>query len=464
MELRFKNIDIELRTPEEVQRITDLLNSSGARCYIIGGFTRDLLLGKNPKDLDIEVHGLTLDDLKKILESSGFTINEVGKSFGILKVEDRESGAVIDISVPRIDNTGRKPDITFIENPTPATAAARRDFTINAIMYDTKDDVIADPYQGISHLEEGIVQAVTHRSFTEDPLRIVRAAQFAARLGFSVEPGTVLSANRADTRTMAPERVTDELLKVFRYSHHPSHFFNCLDRMGQLKLLFPEIHALKDIPQDPLHHPEGNVYQHTMEVVDRAHHHDSVMMFVALLHDTGKKETTTFNTDRQTLQSPGHEESSAEIAKLFLQRYRIPQRDLIEIVTTVRHHMRPHHMVLDEAFNLKHKHRLMASLAGGYFQIMKDPQKAIERYNRVVDFAILDKNDERQTEKYQILRSLPPIEHYTPKVLGRDLLAKGYEGKELGRRLEQLYINQINTTKEDYNNFSIIRHQKKRSN
>jgi hypothetical protein len=92
----------------------------------------------------------------------------------------------------------------------------------------------------------------------------------------------------------------------------------------------------------------------------------------------------------------------------------------------------------------------MASLSGGYFQIMKNPQKAIERYNRVVDFAILDKNDERQTEKYQILRSLPPIEHYTPKVLGRDLLAKGYKGKELGRRLEQLYINQINTTKEDY--------------
>jgi hypothetical protein len=234
--------------------------------------------------------------------------------------------------------------------------------------------------------------------------------------------------------------------------------------MGQLKLLFPEIHTLKDIPQDPLHHPEGNVYQHTMEVVDRAHHHDSVMMFVALLHDTGKKETTTFNADRQTLQSPGHEESSAEIAKRFLQRYRIPQRDLIEIVTTVRHHMRPHHMVLDEAFKLKHKNRLIASLAGGYFQIMKDPQKAVDRYNRVVDFAILDKNDESQTEKYQILRSLPPIEHYTLKVCGRDLLEKGYKGKELGRRLEQLYINQINTTKEDYNNFSIMRHQKKRSN
>jgi hypothetical protein len=170
------------------------------------------------------------------------------------------------------------------------------------------------------------------------------------------------------------------------------------------------------------------------------------MMFAALLHDTGKLETTTLNTDMQRLQSLGHEERSAKIAKTFLQKYRIPQKELLEVVTTVRHHMKPHYMVQNEAFEFKHKHRLMASISGGYYQIMKDPMKAIERYNRVVDFAILDKNDKEHAEKYKILRSLPPIEHYRPKVLGRDLLVKGLKGKELGRRLEQIYINQINMT------------------
>ena len=444
MKLTFRNKDVELSTPEEVQEITELLNSEGGRCYIIGGFARDVLLGKNPKDVDIEVHGLALDELRIILESSGYSVNEIGKSFGVLKIKDQKTGIFIDISVPRMDDTGRKPNVTLIENPTPAEAAARRDFTINAIMYDTKDNAIVDPYQGVLDLEQGILRPVTHESFSDDPLRVVRAAQFAARFGFYIEFDAISCANHADTPAMAPDRVTDELLKVFRYSHQPSLFFDCLDKMGQLKVLFPEIHDLKEVPQDPLHHPEGNVYKHTMEVLDRAHHHDFVMMFTALLHDTGKTETTTYGSDRQRLQSIGHEERSAEISKTFLQRCRIPQREILEAVITVKYHMKPHHMVKDGALKLKHKHRLMASLSGGYFQIMKDPQKAIERYNRVVDFAILDKNDETQKEKYQILRSLPPIEHYIPNVCGGDLLKKGYKGKELGMKLEQLYINQIN--------------------
>jgi tRNA nucleotidyltransferase (CCA-adding enzyme) len=290
---------------------------------------------------------------------------------------------------------------------------------------------------------------VTPDSFADDPLRVVRAAQFAARFGFYIESGTMEMANNADIESMANERTTEELLKVFRTAGCPSYFFECLNKMGKLQKLFPEIYILREIPQDPVHHPEGNVYIHTMDVLDRSSGMDVVMMLTALLHDTGKADTTVLDPEKQRLQSLDHEDSSAKITTDFFRRYRVPEKISTEVIITVRNHMKPHNLVKAGAYKLKHKHRLMASVTGGYLRIMKDPKKAIERYNRVIDFAILDSNGKIHREKYERLKVIPPLEHYYPKIFGRDLLEEGLKGRDIGARLEERYINQINNMQEN---------------
>ena len=452
--ISFKNKKIKVTTPLEVKPIVNILNKKG-KAYVVGGFVRDTLLERPPKDVDIEVHGMTPEEISKQLASSGYNVNEVGKSFGVLKVSPKTGSRrdAIDVSVPRTDSTGRKPEVKLLKNTTPKEAAGRRDFTINAIMYDTKEDKVVDPYEGIKDLEKGQIRAVSDRAFSEDPLRVVRAAQFASRFNFDIAPETLKQAEKADMSQLSGERIQEELKKVSEKAKKPSKFFISMDKMGKLKEVFPEVYKLKGVEQDPTYHPEGDAFVHTMEVIDRiADSKDkSHQMFLAgVLHDTGKASTMAINPDTKKLSAIGHEDVSAEIAKKFMDRLHYPVEDKKEVAAMVKYHMEPHHLVNAGAIKFRHKNRLLAKVAGGYNALANNPEKAVKRYKEVIEFAKQDKGQQPgDIRSYDELENIPPPEKYKRKAKGEDIIAEGYKGADVGKRLEELYKNQIANIKED---------------
>jgi tRNA nucleotidyltransferase (CCA-adding enzyme) len=440
----FKGKDYDIKPTPPAKKISTILNNHGGRCYIVGGYIRDILLDKRPKDIDIEVHGMTIDDISSILRTKGYRVDEVGKSFGVLKVKDPESGEIIDVAVPRTDSTGRKPDVSFLKSATPYEAAKRRDITINAIMYDTKDDKIVDPFNGVKDLERGNIRHVSDESFSDDPLRTVRAAQFASRFGFTIDPETKKLARDVDASKMAPERVTEEMRKVFEKSKRPSIFFHELDEMGQLEKLFPEVKQLQNVRQDPIHHPEGNAYIHTMQVMDRISESDKrklEQLVAALFHDLGKITKSTEDPVTKRIHAKGHEEDSEKMAAKILYKYKFTNDEIKYILMIIKNHMKPHMLVNTDAMRLKHKHGLMRDICTTR-DIMKDPTGSIQKYCDVIEFAKQDHT--KHPEKYEELKRLPPSEHYIPTVTGQDLIDRGYSGKELGDMLEEIYLSKIN--------------------
>jgi tRNA nucleotidyltransferase (CCA-adding enzyme) len=436
-----------LQTPDNIQRMVSILNQYG-RCYIVGGWVRDKLLDRIPKDVDIEVHGMEIDQISHVLRNNGYKVDEVGKSFGVLKVKDPGTGDIIDVAVPRADSSGRKPDVKFLKTATPEDAARRRDFTINAIMFDTKDNKVVDPFKGIEDLEAGKIRHVSPDTFKDDPLRTVRAAQFASRFDFDIDEETKGLARDVDASQMAPERVTEEMRKVFEKSKKPSIFFRELDNMGQLDKTFPEVKKLQMVEQDPEYHPEGNAFNHTMDVMDRISASDKrklILLVSALLHDIGKSSTSTIDPITQHIQSVGHEKVSEQEASKILWKYKFTANEIRDILSIIKFHMKPHSLVSNDAMKMKHKHGLMRDICG-IRHMIKDPSGSIQKYCDVIDFAQYD--HPKDEEKYEELKRLYPVEYYTSKVTGQDLYDQGYRGKEIGKRLEEIYISQINSRKD----------------
>ena len=292
---------------QTAEKIAQLAAKAGGRAYFVGGFVRDRLMGKDHGDIDIEVHGLQPDVLRDLLSRIG-TVLQYGSSFGVFGL----SGCEIDIAMPRKEKaTGHgHRDFDVSVDPFIGTkeAARRRDFTINAMMQDVLTGEVVDHFGGQADLAAGIIRHVDDASFAEDPLRVLRCAQFAARFQvkdgengvhcFSVAPETLDLCSRMDLSALSRERVEGELKKALLNSDAPSVFFEVLRSMDQLGFWFPELKDLIGLPQDPVYHPEGDVWTHTMQVTDRAAAYRSEVsepyrfMLLALLHDLGKIVST----------------------------------------------------------------------------------------------------------------------------------------------------------------------------
>jgi tRNA nucleotidyltransferase (CCA-adding enzyme) len=279
------------------QRITSEVHEAGGKVYYVGGFVRDKYLGIDNKDVDIEVHGIEPDKLLDILSRVGEPLS-FGQSFGIYSLR----GADIDIAMPRREHAigkGHK-DFEVEVDPFIGTkeAARRRDFTINAMMEDVLTGEIVDHFGGMDDLRNGIIRHIDPETFVEDPLRVLRGAQFAARFGFEIADENVELCKNIDLSTLTHERVFEELKKALLKSSKPSVFFEYLRKMDQLDVWFPEIGQMIGVEQDPVFHPEGDVWTHTMEVIDRAAavrdktSDPLAFMLLALTHDIGKIITT----------------------------------------------------------------------------------------------------------------------------------------------------------------------------
>ncbi len=331
--------------------ITDLchrLIDSGARPIIVGGYVRDFFMQKKSKDIDIEVYNISsLEQLKSSLEQLA-PVHEVGKSFGVLKIQLDEYE--FDISLPRTEiktskghkgfNIQTNGYLDFI------TAAKRRDFTMNAIGYDVCTSSFLDPYNGQEDIEKNIIRHVDDVSFVEDPLRVLRAVQFAARFNFKLDANTLKLCQRMVTKGMLAElpkeRIFEEYKKLLLKASKPSLGFELLD---QLNALFPELKALQGIPQDKEYHPEGDVWTHTMMSLDAMAElktgeskKDIMLLLATLCHDLGKAETTEIIGGK--IRSIGHENYLDPTLSL-MQRLCDEKALVEEIVSLVKTHLMP---------------------------------------------------------------------------------------------------------------------------
>jgi tRNA nucleotidyltransferase (CCA-adding enzyme) len=315
--------------PEELLVVLAAVRREG-RPRLVGGCVRDALLGLPPKDFDVEVGGLDFDGLHAILAPFGAT-DVVGRNFGVIKL--RLAGAEYDFSLPRRDSKTGSGHRGFVVAPDPelteADAAARRDFTINAISYDPFTGQLSDPCGGQRDLAARVLRH-TSAAFGEDPLRVLRAFQFAARFDLTLAPETaeVCRQIAPSFAELPVERVWGEWDKWLTQSVRPSRGLAVLAEAGWLAH-FPEIAALSGTPQDPAWHPEGDVFIHTTHCCDAlaalpawleaAPARRRILMLAVLAHDFGKPATTVFAERRGQLRwiSPGHECAGLPLVERF---------------------------------------------------------------------------------------------------------------------------------------------------
>lgn len=335
--------------PEKVAKLAESVRSNGGRAMLVGGCVRDEIMGIRPKDWDVEVYGVKPLKLREIIDTFGL-VNVVGEAFAVYKIGDD-----LDVSIPRRErkvSDGHRgfvvegdPEMSFHE------ACSRRDFTINAILKDAITGEIVDPFDGSGDIGRGLLKMVSRETFGEDSLRVLRAAQFAARFEFKLDAETAEVCKSIDVTDLPKERIWGELEKLLLRAARPSIGIRLLYDLGVVRQLFPELESLVGVPQEPDWHPEGDVDVHTMMVVDEARKlidgldrpRQVAVMLGALCHDLGKPPTTEFIDGRT--RSRGHDEAGVEPTLTFLDRLGVHTLDGFDvrdqIVQLVRYHLKP---------------------------------------------------------------------------------------------------------------------------
>jgi tRNA nucleotidyltransferase (CCA-adding enzyme) len=331
-----------------VREIADTVRQRGGRALIVGGWVRDRLLGHDSKDVDIEVFGIPADELRALLARFG-SVEPVGQSFPVYKI------GTIDVGLPRRESKAGRGHRAFAVEGDPnmsiEEAARRRDFTINAISWDPLTGEYLDPFQGRLDLDRSILRAVDLRAFGDDSLRVLRAVQFAARFEVTLEEHTRALCQSIPLDDLPAERVWGEIEKLLLLPQKPSIGFDLALELGVVDRLFPELKALVGCVQEPEWHPEGDVWIHTLMVIDQARPRiddldraDRItMMLGAVTHDFGKPATTASIDGR--IRSLNHEDEGVAPAEKFLNRlniHSIDGRDVRrQILGLVAHHLKP---------------------------------------------------------------------------------------------------------------------------
>ena len=330
--------------------------------FLVGGCVRDAVLGIPHKDFDIEVYGVGYEELAKALSKWGRT-DLVGRSFGVVKM--RSGDMEYDFSIPRRDSKvapGHKGfEITFDATITPQEAASRRDFTVNALMFDPRKNEVLDYFGCAEDLKNRVLRH-TSPAFTEDPLRVLRGMQFASRFDLQPAPETIVLCReiKHSYAELAVERVREEWFKWAEKSSTPSIGLNFL-RATEWIDHFPELKATIDTPQDPEWHPEGDVFVHTCHCCDamvklpewkNADPESRIVYSLAiLLHDIGKPSTTRqeLRDGKMRIISPGHEVEGGPFALKFLERIGAPINMRERVVPLIENHMAHYDGVTDRA-------------------------------------------------------------------------------------------------------------------
>lgn len=328
-------------TPRELAAdICRKLQASGFKAYLVGGCVRDLLLGREPEDYDVatDAHPMRVQEL---FPSSV----DVGARFGVILVV--ENGAQVEVATFRSDvgySDGRHPDRVEYSS-SPEEDVLRRDFTINGLMLDLNTQQVLDFVGGRDDLQEHIIRAIgpPDLRFREDRLRMVRAVRFAARFGYSIDRATFQSIAAAahHITAVSAERLRDEITKLLTEGK-ARRAFELLDQTGLLKASLPEIAAMKGVAQPPEFHPEGDVWIHTLMMLENLPPRSrATLAWAVLLHDVGKPPT--FKSAEETgdrIRFDGHAELGARMAVAICRRLRFSVSDIEQIEALVANHLR----------------------------------------------------------------------------------------------------------------------------
>lgn len=423
-----------MKLPLPLRAALEALRAAGGTPRLVGGSVRDWLLGLEPQDFDVEVYGLDFAAMARALAPFGPT-DVVGRSFGVLIV--RIEGTAYDFSLPRRESKTGSGHRGFAVDPDPrlteAQAAARRDFTVNALAWDPFADRLIDPHGGEQDLRRRVLRH-TSAAFSEDPLRVLRGFQLAARFDLELAPETAALARsiRGAYGELAVERVWTEWDKWATKAVRPSRGLAVLRETGWLEH-FPELAALDGLAQEPEWHPEGDVLTHTGHCLDalvrpaawRDYDGETrrVLAFAVLTHDCGKATTTERAERRGQLRwiSPGHDVAGGPLAVAFLQRIGAPHRLLELVPPLVVNHLAHHHGAVgftDSAVRRLARRlapatldQLVAVLWADHFG--RPPLESPETHERITAL--------QEAAQRLALRDAAP----RPLLLGRHLLAAG---------------------------------------
>jgi len=403
--------------------IIQTLRQHGFRAYLAGGCVRDLLLEREPADFDVATSATPAQVMEIFPETYA-----VGAQFGVVLVpppkperEEAEcampTAKAVEVATFRSDlgySDGRHPDeVRFSQDP--REDVARRDFTINGMMLDPVSGQVLDFVGGRKDLDAHIIRAIgypVHR-FGEDKLRLLRAIRFAARFEYVIEPETLAAIQdlAREIQVVSRERVRDELTKMLTEGHARRAFL-LLDETGLLKEVLPEISAMKGVQQPPEFHPEGDVFVHTLLLLENLPHPcPSTLAWGALLHDVGKPATFRVAPDR--IRFDGHVEVGVKIAEEICERLRFSNQDKAQVLALVDNHMRFGHVTRMKESTLKKFLRLPAF----------EEHLALHRADSLASHRNLSTYEFLQKKLTEI-----PAEKFRPIALitGDDLIAAGY--------------------------------------
>ncbi len=438
---------------DERKKIDHVLNDvtkAHGRIYVVGGAVRDLFIGRTTKDVDLEVHGLPLEALENILRSFG-VVNTIGKFFGVLRWEYSR----IEWAVPRKDESGRKPNVTL--NPTLdiTTALKRRDLTVNAMALDLATGEFIDPFGGYKDLKEKTARTPDAYFFTQDPLRFYRVMQFIAR--FNLTPDDELNRVCAtmSIKDISQERIEAEFDKLFLLSDEPSRGIRWIESLGRLSEVLPELGATVGILQEKSWHPEGDVFEHTMQVIDAAATYllpddfqKVTLLSAALCHDLGKAVSTRVLDGR--IRSIGHEITGVPLAKSLLKRITGNKKRIAVVTKLVRYHMDPGSFIKGNASLAAYKRlsiKLFPETNCAFLALLaqsdrrgRNPLRGVPLEDQASE---ITQFEEMASKAGVLFAPVPPI------LQGADLMNFIEPGPSLGAALKKAYELQINEDIED---------------
>ncbi len=414
------------RAQEEAFGVVARLRSEGYQAYYAGGCVRDLLLGHEPADFDVAT-----DARPEVVLNLFPRTFSVGAHFGVVLVAAEEAGReiVTEVATFRSDGAysdGRRPDLVSYSS-SPEEDVLRRDFTINGMMLDPmllaeSGDIscaVLDFVGGRRDLEARVVRAIgdPHLRFIEDKLRMLRAVRFAARFGFEIEAGTAaaIRAQASEISSVSRERIRDELTRMLTEGS-ARHAFELLDATTLLHWVLPEIERMKGVEQPPQYHPEGDVFVHTLLLLEKLEAGcASTLAWGALLHDVGKPATFRRAPDR--IRFDGHVEVGVRIAEEICGRLRFSKEDTAQIVALVGNHMR-----------FGDVEKMKDSTLKRFFRLPDFPEHLeLHRLDCLSSHGGLELYDYAR-QRYEAM----PVEAVRPTLLvtGKDLIAAGYRPGE----------------------------------
>jgi tRNA nucleotidyltransferase (CCA-adding enzyme) len=429
---------------DRVRTIAEAVRQAGGRALVVGGWVRDRLLGLTSKDVDVEVFGVEAAALRALLERLG-RVETIGESFTVYKVGE------VDVALPRRESKVGRGHRGFLVEGDPSMsveeASRRRDFTINAISWDPLTEEYLDPRGGRADLQARILRVVDRATFADDSLRVLRAMQFVARFELSALPETVEICRAIPLDDLPAERIWAEFEKLLLLAARPSIGFSFARDAGIVARLLPEMEALVGCGQEPEWHPEGDVWVHTLMVIDESRRRIGdlprwakvAVMLGAVCHDFGKPSTSAFFDGR--IRSHNHEEAGVAPARAVLDRLNVHAVDGVDI--------RPHVFGLT-AHHLKPGawHKVRDQVRDGAFRRLA--QKVdLELLARLAEADCVGRSGDFDCSAMSWFldraRALG-VEHGPPRplLLGRHLLALGLKpGPRVGVILKQVYERQL---------------------